>query len=141
MVPDTYRLVEVADVEVEVTIIRLVMVEEAELTRMPAFRVWRAVHVLALPRFKDATTAPVVGEMVSVPLELETEEMAPERHVPLTATHPAVTLSPLANVEDAAVEVMLSRFAASPPVKVEVEVTAPDTLRNPCRVEVPVVDP
>jgi hypothetical protein len=31
------------------------------------------VHVLALPKFRIATTAPVVGEMVRVPSLLETD--------------------------------------------------------------------
>ena len=39
-------------------------------------KVWLAVQVLALPKFKEATTAPVVGEMVNDPSELETVDMA-----------------------------------------------------------------
>lgn len=37
-----------------------------------------AVHVFAWPRFKDATTAPVVGEMVNVESEFDTEVTAPD---------------------------------------------------------------
>lgn len=50
-----------------------------------------------MPRFKDATTAPVVGEMVRVPSAFETEDTAPEveRHVPFTAKQPVVILKPL----------------------------------------------
>ena len=40
-------------------------VEEA-LEINPEEKVWRAVQVLALPRFSEATTAPVVGLMVRV---------------------------------------------------------------------------
>jgi hypothetical protein len=36
-----------------------------------------AVQVLALPKLRDATTAPVVGEIVRVPFALETEETEP----------------------------------------------------------------
>lgn len=42
---------------------------------IPTFpeKIWFAVQVLALARFKEATTAPVVGEIVRVPSVLETE--------------------------------------------------------------------
>ena len=36
-------------------------------------KVWAAVHVLEFAKFSEATTAPVVGEIVKVPSELETE--------------------------------------------------------------------
>ena len=38
------------------------------------------VHVFAWPSAKDATTAPVVGLIVNVPSELETEDTAPPLH-------------------------------------------------------------
>ena len=57
------------------------------------------VQVLALPRFKEATTPPVFGEMVSVPSALVTEDTPVVRHVPFTAKHPDVALIPLENVE------------------------------------------
>ena len=43
--PDTYRLVEVADVEVEVTIMRLVIVEVELLTKRPPVNVPKAERV------------------------------------------------------------------------------------------------
>ena len=58
------RLVEVADVEVD------------------RLKVWPPVQVLALARFKEATTLPVVGEMVKVPSELETDPTPVTRQVP-----------------------------------------------------------
>ena len=80
-------------------------VEEAEVevaVIQPTFnkgKVEEAVQVLAWPRFKEATTAPVVGEMVRVLSLLENEENAHPTQVPLTEKHPVVTLMPLAKVE------------------------------------------
>ena len=71
-------------VEVERTAVwakRLVEVAEVEVERL---KVWPPVQVLAFPRFKEATTAPVVGEIVRVPSLLETDETAPW-HAPLIA--------------------------------------------------------
>ena len=48
------------------------IVEEA-CAKTPLPKVWRAVQVFACPRAKEATTEPVVGEMVSVPSEFATE--------------------------------------------------------------------
>lgn len=45
---------------------------EAPIPTLPE-KVWAAVQVLALLKFREATTAPVVGEMVKVPSVLETE--------------------------------------------------------------------
>lgn len=40
-------------------------------------KVWSAVHVFACPSAKEATTAPVVGDIVNVPSEFATEFTAP----------------------------------------------------------------
>lgn len=128
--PVKARLVVVADVVVALPMVRpLTKVEDA------------GVQMLALARLREAMTLPVVGEMVRVESEFDTDETAPDTHVPLMLKQPFARLRPLANDEDAAVEVMFSRFAARPPVKVEVEVTAPNTFKNPWSVEVPVVAP
>ncbi len=73
-----------------------------------------ALQVFAFVRFKDATTSPVVGEMVGEPAALETEDTAPEpppTQVPLIAKHPLERLRPFANVEVADDEVIFKRFA------------------------------
>ena len=58
---------------------------------------------MPLPRFKEATTAPVVGEIVRVPSVLETEETSPPppppTQVPPMAKQPEVRLKPLLAVE------------------------------------------
>ena len=100
--PDTSREVEVAFVLVALTITRFVMVDVALFARMPPVKVCNALQLLALARLRDATTVPVVGLMVSVLSELDTELTAPPdppTHVPLTAKHPVVTLIPFANVD------------------------------------------
>ena len=52
-------------------------VEEPRSLMSELVKVWTAAQVLALPRFNAATTAPVVGEIVSVPLpSSETDETA-----------------------------------------------------------------
>ena len=114
----------VAEVEVAFTIVRLVIVDEAALITCPA------VHVLAWARFKDATTAPVVGEMVSVPSLLETEVTDPEvlRHVPFTAKQPAERLMPFAKVDDAPLPCTLMILANVAEPKVVVETPTP----KPC---------
>ena len=56
-------------VVVPLVAVRLVMVAEAKVC------CW--VQLLPLPRFKEATTAPVVGEITRVPSVLETEYTAP----------------------------------------------------------------
>ena len=61
-------------------------------------------------------------------------------HVPLIEKHPLVRLSPFANDDVAVVLVILSRFAASPPVKVDVEFI-PVTVRMPASVDVAVEVP
>ena len=113
---------------------------EASVVDAPCENCWSAVQVLALARFNWASTLPVVGEIVSVVLAAATEVTAP-LHTPLREKQPAVRLMPLAAVEVAVALVMFKRLAASPPVKVEVEVTAPVTFKKPCKVEVPVVLP
>ena len=80
-------------------IVRLVIVEVPLFTRIPPVYVWRAVQVLAFPRLSEATTAPVVGEIVSVPSELETDETPVATQLPLYVRHPVVRLIPLANVD------------------------------------------
>ena len=75
---------------------RLVEVAEVEVDRL---KVCPPVQVLALVRLREAITAPVVGEMVRVPSEFETDETPAVRQVPLIAKHPVVALMPLANVE------------------------------------------
>src|SRR3989338_767510 len=75
---------------------RLVEVSEVEVDRL---KVCPPVQVLALVRLREAITAPVVGEMVRVPSEFETDETPAVRQVPLIAKHPVVALMPLANVE------------------------------------------
>jgi hypothetical protein len=57
-------------------------VEVALVEVKPALNVWRAVQVLAWPRLSEATTPPVVGEMVSVPSALVTEETPEVMQVP-----------------------------------------------------------
>ena len=59
----------------------------------------------------------------------------------MMAKQPAERLSPFAAEEVAVVEVILRRFAANPPVKVEVEVTGPETVRKPASDEVAVEVP
>src|SRR3989344_7462864 len=78
--------VDVAEVEVERVLIKSLIV-------------WSPVQVLALARLREAITAPVVGEMVRVPSELETEDTPEVRQDPLMAKHPVVALMPLAKVE------------------------------------------
>ena len=75
---------------------RLVEVAEGEVDRL---KVCPPVQVLMFPRLRDATTAPVVGEMVRVPSEFETEPTPVVRQDPFMAKHPVVALMPLANVE------------------------------------------
>ena len=75
---------------------RLVEVAEVEVDRL---KVCPPVQVLALVRLREAITAPVVGEMVRVPSEFETDETPAVRQVPFMAKHPVVALMPLANVE------------------------------------------
>lgn len=79
--------------EVEKIVERLVMVEDAALTRMPELNVCSAVQVLAFPRLRDATTAPAVGEIVKVESEFDTEVTAPW-HTLFTAKHPPSILMP-----------------------------------------------
>lgn len=57
------------------------------------------VQVLMFPRLSEATTAPVVGEIVRVPSEFETEPIPVTRQVPLMAKHPVLALIPLAKVD------------------------------------------
>ena len=63
-------------------------------------KVEEAVQVLELARLREATTAPVVGEIVKVESELETEVTAPPIQLPEASTiQPEVSLMPLAKVE------------------------------------------
>ena len=78
----TEKYVVVAFVVVEFTMVKLVMVEVELLTRIPELKVCRAVQVLALPRLREATTDPVVGDMVRVPSEFATEDTPVVRQVP-----------------------------------------------------------
>ena len=52
-------------------------IEDDAVARRPALNVCKAVQVLGLERFKDATTSPIAGEMESVPSALVTEVTAP----------------------------------------------------------------
>ena len=97
------RAVVVAAVEVEFTVTRLVMVEVEFATRSAALMVCWAVQVLALPRFKEATTAPVVGEIVKVPSEFETEDTPVTRQAPSMAKQPSESVMPFEKVEEALV--------------------------------------
>ena len=81
--------------------------------------------MLALPRLRPATTAPLFGEIVRVLLALAvTEETAlppcPVTHTPLTAKHPLVIFTPLPKVEEAVKPVRFKYVADTPPAKVEV---------------------
>src|SRR6516165_327803 len=62
------------------------------LTVTPLLKVCRAVQVLAWPSANEPTTAPVVGEMVSVPSPLLTLETAPPapQALPVPLTMPDV---------------------------------------------------
>ena len=77
--------------------------------------------------------------------------------VPPTVIHPPVSTIPLANVEDAVADVMLSCVADNPPAKVDVPCPAPTViaaakvevavvevakteLKNPCAADICVVD-
>ena len=75
---------------------RLVDVAEVEVERL---KVCPPVQVLALARLREAITLPVVGEMVRVPSELETEPTPVVRQDPLIAKQPVVALMPLAKVD------------------------------------------
>ena len=69
---------------------------------------WRAVHEFALARLSEATTAPVVGEIVNVPSAFETDVTAPlPRQLPLIEKQPPAISMPRANVEVADVPVTL----------------------------------
>jgi hypothetical protein len=64
---------EIVPVAVSAPTERIPMVEEPmyawpapNIVEVAEENVWTAVQVLALPRFKEATTSPVVGEMVRV---------------------------------------------------------------------------
>jgi hypothetical protein len=57
--------------------VQLVRAPDAGVPKIGATNVCCPDHVLALPRARDATTAPVVGLMVSVPSEFETDDTAP----------------------------------------------------------------
>ena len=85
---ETFKYVEVAWVEVELV------------AMSPPLNVCSAVQVFLLPRLMDATTFPVVGEIVRVPSELATEETPRARHDPLIEKHPAARLIPFENDDD-----------------------------------------
>ena len=81
-------------------------------------------------KLRDAITEPVVGEIVRVPSEFETEFTAPPdppTQVPLTAKHPEERLIPFAKVELAVDEVTLRAVVCTPAAKVEVAVVDVDT--------------
>ena len=90
-------------------------VDEALLIN-PDENVCNAVQVLALARFKDATTAPVVGLMVRVLSVLVTDETPVIKHEPFLEKQPSVRLKPLFNVEVAPdSKVMFPPVTVSPP--------------------------
>ena len=73
-------------------------------------------------RFKLATTAPVVGEIVKVVSPAVTEETPPWMQEPETSwKQPPTSLTPFAKVEVAEVEDKFKTVAAMPEAKVEVE--------------------
>lgn len=122
------KIVVVAVVPIEIPLKEESRVVEALL------KVCNPVQVLALARFKEATTAPVVGEMVRVLSEFETEETAPPppTQVPLIAKQPAEILNPLL-----AVEVALEVSCRLPPViTIPLPVESPPAIKPPVRVEV-----
>ena len=86
-----------------------------------------AVHVLALPKLSEATTAPAVGAMVRVPSALETEETPPTQ-VPPMAKQPALTLIPCEKVEVAVVERLIAVVVSPRESKVPGELEAIPTL-------------
>lgn len=53
------------------------------------------VHVFACPRASEATTEPVVGEMVSVPSEFETDDTAPPPEIPSDEVATQLAIVPL----------------------------------------------
>ena len=67
---------------------------------------WRPVHVLELVRLREAITAPVVGDMVRVLSEFDTE-FTPPTQEPLIAKQPPKRLKPFEAVEVAPVPVRL----------------------------------
>jgi hypothetical protein len=131
--PVTARFVVVALVVVESMLVKFITVLDP-CARMPDWNVCSAVHVLAFPRFRLATTAPFVGLIVRVESVFVTEFTV---HVPLTAKHPAVRFTPLANVDDAVVDRMFNALMFNPPPKVEVP--APFALNTPEIVVEPLV--
>jgi hypothetical protein len=62
-----------------------------------------------------AVNIPAVPPVTPAPDELDI-------HVPFTEKHPDVRLIPLANVDDAVVDVTFSRFVCIPPANVDVAV-------------------
>ena len=107
-------MVEVALVVVALAAVRLVIVEEVK------FCCWEKVLLFA--RFREATTAPVVGEMVSEPSLLETEDTAPPpppTQVPLIAKQPDAISKPPAKVEVAVEEPRRAPVMEKLPMTVE----------------------
>ena len=94
--------------------------------------------MLALAKLSPTTVLPLVVETVSELSALAYTGTDPPIQLPFIEKHPALKLKPLAEVEVAPVPVRLRDAAASPPEKVEVEFT-PSTVRNPCKVDVPLV--
>ena len=75
-------------------------------------KICRPVHVFTFARLRDATTAPVVGEIVRVPSALDTEDTAPPpppTQTPFTAKQPLVRLKPTFE-EEVAVAPMMSKL-------------------------------
>ena len=108
---------------------------------MPALKVWATLQVLAWPRFKEAITEPVVGEMVKVPSEFVTDETPPWMQVPpVSLKQPAVSWMPLEKVLVAAVPVT-ERLPAilTPPAKVLVA-EVPATFKLLVTESVPMVE-
>ena len=103
-----YKLVVEAVVAKRLVVVALTKTVEVakKLVEVALPNIWPPVHVFAWPRASEATTAPVVGEMVSVPSEFETELMFevvvaitfPEPSTPSTVFAKLVSLRPV-NVE------------------------------------------
>ena len=85
-------IVNVYPVPVELALVNVVApVDEPSSLRSLFVYVCAAVHVLALPTLSEATTAPVVGEIVSELSLLETLETAPPPPPPQLDPVPVIT--------------------------------------------------
>jgi hypothetical protein len=134
--PRMAKLVVVAAVAVAFTSTRFVIVEVELFTRSAALMVCCAVHVFAFPRFNEATTAPVVGEMVSVVSPAATEETPVGMQTPSIAKQPSAMVMPFPNVLEAVVPCTSIVRAKTPEPNVVVETPTPNPWETlSCEVE------